>query len=52
MIEIVVEKVKNGPKGYVLHTWEIDHSLPKIRLEGFQYKFNSKLISSEYFTEK
>lgn len=52
MIQHLSINRKNGPHGFVIHHYEIDTSLPKMKVEGMQYKFNSRLIRSEYFQDK
>lgn len=42
---------KNGPGGYVIHTWAVDLDKPKVQVVGLQYEFRDKLLDSEYFRE-
>ena len=51
MVKYIAKTFKNGT-GVVVHTYEIDDSKPVCRVEGMEYKFNSRIIRSEYFQEK
>lgn len=42
---------KNGP-GLMKYEWEVDSSKPPIRLEGHEYKFNSRLVRSIFYDKK